>query len=308
MPSAIQYLKRSEIDDQRWDSCVRKATNGLAYAHTWWLDNMSPGWNALVTGDYDAIMPLTSKKKYGVHYLYQPWFTANLGVFFGEAGTGFTSDFLRAIPAFYKWWEIDLNENNFFTPDGLPKLEIRYRKNMLVAANKGYAAIFDNYSRLAKRKLNRAAENKLLIDTNYPPASAIEFYRQHYQQQHPGTTSHDYEQLVEACTQAERQQQLCCFGITRQQEVLAVYIVLKDLRYCYSLLGGSSPQGKTMGAFYLATDAALQTAAANGLQFRFEGSDIPGIAYFNRQFGANEITYPHLKMNGLPSIIKLFKN
>ena len=78
---AIQYLKRSGIDTAKWNACIDAASNGLIYGYSFYLDTMSKHWDALVMGDYTAVMPLTWKSKYGIHYLYQPFFAASLGVF-----------------------------------------------------------------------------------------------------------------------------------------------------------------------------------------------------------------------------------
>ena len=61
----IRYIQHEEIDKAKWDSCIANAGNSLIYGYTWWLDNISPGWHALVLNDYDAVMPLTWRKKYG---------------------------------------------------------------------------------------------------------------------------------------------------------------------------------------------------------------------------------------------------
>ena len=77
----IKYISYAEIDKQKWDSCIQHAVNGLIYAYSWYLDAMAENWDALVLGDYETVMPLTWNKKYGVHYLYQPYFCASLGIF-----------------------------------------------------------------------------------------------------------------------------------------------------------------------------------------------------------------------------------
>jgi len=62
---AIQYLTNHEIDKVKWDECINSASNGLIYAYSFYLDHMSKHWDALVLGDYNAVMPLTWNKKYG---------------------------------------------------------------------------------------------------------------------------------------------------------------------------------------------------------------------------------------------------
>ncbi|MGZ8544622.1 MAG: hypothetical protein ACXWV0_04965, partial [Flavisolibacter sp.] len=77
----IQYLEQSAINRTLWDQCIDKAGNGLVYAYSWYLDRMADHWDALVLNDYEMVMPLPCRRKYGFYYLYQPFLTAQLGLF-----------------------------------------------------------------------------------------------------------------------------------------------------------------------------------------------------------------------------------
>jgi hypothetical protein len=77
----IRHLKHSEIDLQKWDSCVQNAANALVYAESWYLDIVSPHWEALVADDYEYVMPLPVKRKFGIPFLVQPPLSQQLGVF-----------------------------------------------------------------------------------------------------------------------------------------------------------------------------------------------------------------------------------
>ena len=89
---AIQYVPYQHIDKRKWDACIDNAGNGLIYGCSFYLDAMAKHWDALVLGDYEAVMPLTWNKKYGIHYLYQPFFTSSLGLF----GKNISGDLLNA--------------------------------------------------------------------------------------------------------------------------------------------------------------------------------------------------------------------
>jgi hypothetical protein len=54
-------------------------------------------------------------------------------------------------------------------------------------------------------------------------------------------------------------------------------------------------------------DHFIQDHAGKKLLLDFEGSDIKNLAWFYRSFGAKEEKYPGIKLNKLPSIVKLFK-
>ena len=109
----IHYLTYRQIDKTKWDACIDNAPNGLVYAYSYYLDSMAKNWDALVLSagpdtstEYEAVMPLTWNKKYGIHYLYQPAFTACLGVFGKNITVDMLNRFLLAIPPRFKYWDI----------------------------------------------------------------------------------------------------------------------------------------------------------------------------------------------------------
>jgi len=77
----IRHLRHSEIDKEKWDAALSKCHQPLLFAQSWYLDLVSPKWGALIRGDYEEMMPLPVKSKFGFKYLVQPNFTAQLGVF-----------------------------------------------------------------------------------------------------------------------------------------------------------------------------------------------------------------------------------
>src|SRR6187549_1394953 len=104
----IQYLSHKEIDKTKWDACIEQASNGLIYPYSFYLDAMAKHWDALVLNDYEAIMPLTWNRKYGFYYLYQPAFTASLGIFGSQVNEHLVSSFLDAIPLKFRLIEVAL--------------------------------------------------------------------------------------------------------------------------------------------------------------------------------------------------------
>ena len=77
----ITYLTYQEIDKAKWDDCINQSINKLIYAESVYLDAMAENWDAIIMNDYEAVMPLTWKKKFGIKYLYQPAFIQQGGIF-----------------------------------------------------------------------------------------------------------------------------------------------------------------------------------------------------------------------------------
>ena len=308
MNKDIQYLKRSEIDIVKWDACIEK-NKGLIYAYSWWLDHMASHWDALVLNDYEAVMPLTWRRKYGFYYLYQPFFTASLGLFGSKEQPIDIVDFLQTIPPKFKFRDIDINETHTLQEaNAVAGLTVHKRLNLLLDLGKSSSALKNQYSRLAKRSLEKANRHHIIIVRNDTPEDIITLYRKAYNTAHPGITGKDYHSLITCCNMAGKKNHLKTYTAhTPGGEVVAFYIVLYDNNFVYSLVGGSTAKGKSTGAFYLLTDAAIQDHAGTGKIFRFEGSDVPGIAFFNRQFGPAKAFYLHLKMNSLPFPVNILK-
>ncbi|HEX3079625.1 MAG TPA: hypothetical protein VHQ04_04145 [Puia sp.] len=305
--SDIRYLERNEIDTVRWDDCIRKAPNGLIYARSFYLDAMAENWSALVSGDYQYVMPLTWNKKAGFKYLYQPYFTKSLGVFGSSSQSIEISSFLNAIPDIYRYWDIDLNENNFVSMD-IPKLRQRTRRNYLLSLANNYEQISQQYKRLANRMTRKAMEGQVQVVRDESPALIIRLYRRDYANRHKKISGSVYEKLSNCSANAfENNLAETYLAKSPSGETLAYYMILKDEHFIYSLLGGSTREGKQKGAFYLLTDAIIRDHAGTNKIFRFEGSDIPGISFFDNLFGPERISYQHLVMNKLPFLIRYFK-
>ena len=298
----IQYLRQSDIDKLKWDRCIQSVNDGLVYNYSWCLDIMCPQWDGLVLNDYEAVMPLTWKKKYGIAYLYQPFFVAQSGITAKTSSSALTDAFISAVPARFKFIDIDLHETN----DTAQYTSFCHRRvNLLLDTRLDYKIVSGEYHRLANRMIRKAAAAEVVVETGNDIAASIDFYRNHYQLK--GVRQRDYDRLITMLNKALENDQLVSLVAKKSGVLLAVYLLLKDDHYVYSVIGGSSPEGKEYAAFYLLTDYAIKLICGTGRQFRFEGSDLPGIANFNRQFGATPVYYNHLALNRLPFPLNLLK-
>jgi len=136
----IQYLTNKEIDKTLWNACIDKASNGLIYAYSFYLDAMVDNWDALILGNYEAVMPLPWRKKWGFYYLYQPAFVAQLGLFGNNLSSELLTAFLNAIPKKFGYWDFTLNHRNVFAVTGF---SLHQRSNFVLDLNKSYEVIFE---------------------------------------------------------------------------------------------------------------------------------------------------------------------
>ena len=131
----IRYINHTGIDKNRWDDCIAGSLNRRVYVYSWYLDIVCPGWDALVEDDYASVFPLTHNRKYGISYLFQPYFAQQLGLFSASTVTQEQLNrFIRAIPAKFRFVDIHLNSmNNFVTGVGDTLQRVNHELNIASA-------------------------------------------------------------------------------------------------------------------------------------------------------------------------------
>ena len=152
---SIQYLTQQQIDKDKWDACLDRAANKLVYGYSFYLDAMSKHWDGLVLNDYEAVMPLTWNKKYGIDYLYQPFCCAMLGVFGSGIHTADTTGFMQQVPRKFRYWDIYLNPSN---TAGNGAFNFYERKNYTLALGQPYIQLYHNFSNNIKRNIKKSAQ------------------------------------------------------------------------------------------------------------------------------------------------------
>ncbi|MGB4844552.1 MAG: GNAT family N-acetyltransferase [Ferruginibacter sp.] len=300
----IKYLTYEQIDKTKWDNCIDNADNGLIYAYSFYLDSMSKNRDALVLNDYEAVMPLTWNKKYGVHYLYQPPFTACLGVFGKNLDAKTINAFLNAVPAKFKYWDIYFNAGNFFK---LNNFDLYERMNFVLDLNADYENLYKNYRDNIKRNIKKAEKLNLVINRNIAVADVMALAKDqsgdfaNFEQ----SDFSNFEKLYKLLHQKEK---ATSYGVyTKEKQLLASAVFLFSHNRAYYIMVGNHPNGKTLGASHALINAFIKDHAGENLLLDFEGSDISSLAFFYSSFGAVEEKYSAIRLNKLPAPLKWFK-
>lgn len=301
----IRYIHHHEIDFAKWDSCVDRSTNGLVYAYSWFLNEMSPGWDALVWKDYEAVMPLTKRKKWGISYLYQPAFCAELGIFSeSDLNKGLVVSFLQQIPKQFRYIDICLNRRNSFQISDFPFI---YRRNFVLPLRHSYEEIEKKYITNHRRNIKKADGAGLQLTSDVAIEEAVLMSRR-VMKEVAEVPENDWQSFIRLFNKAQSMQAAVCVGVQDRNGVLLnTAVFFKSHKFWYYLLAGSTEEGKTAGAAHFLIDRFIAQYASSDLFLDFEGSDIESLAFFYRGFGAVEEPYPQLKLNKLPALIKWIK-
>jgi hypothetical protein len=297
----IQYLQQYEINKELWDRCIDKATNGLIYGYSFYLDHMADHWDGLILGDYEAVMPLPWRKKYGVYYLYQPFLTAQLGLFGKQMSAELLSHFLHAIPAKFRLWEFSLNQGNVFSVNGFHLYE---RTNYVLDLNKPYDELYGSYRDNSKRNNRKSVQYGCHQVTDIHINKILQLVQQFT----PGSTESDLARFVNLYYHLKSKGKAKTYGIvSKQGELVSSCVFIFSHNRAYYILVGNHPNGKTLGASHALIDSFIRDHAGQNLLLDFEGSDMRNLAFFYSSFGAREEKYTAIKRNMLPWYAKLLK-
>lgn len=298
--SHIIYLQQSQIDKIKWDNCISSAENGLIYGYSFYLDCMSKHWDALVLNDYEAVMPLTWNMKYSIRYLYQPFLTAQLGVFGKSVSRELVNDFIAAIPSSFRYIDIYLNYGN-------EAKNTRTRNNYILDLNKSYESLYENYRENIQRNIKKANQHGCSIKNDVEIENVIDLAILQMRSQNE-ESKENIERFRKLYQLLKTKNMVTTFGVfSTENKLLASAVFFFSHYRAYYILVGNHPEGKTTGASHALIDGFIKDHAEKNILLDFEGSDIPNLAFFYSSFGATLETYPVLKINRLPFYLRWIK-
>lgn len=307
----IKYLRNSELDIVKWDQCITNAFNGNAYALSWYLDIVHEGWEALVEDDYQRVMPLTVAKKFGITYLFQPYFTQQLGVYsVKKLNPDIIRKFIKHIPEHIKYMDIRLNSYNKPKNTGL---KLSPNKNYIQDLIKEYTKIASGYSTNTKRNLKKSLKHDLSIMKNIKPETVIELFRANRGQKLSKWNEMHYQKLKRLMYSAIFKGKGLVYGVfTPQNTLCAGAFFIKSNNRLIFLFSGSDKIARENNAMTFLIDSVIREFSPSQLVLDFEGSNDPNLARFYKGFGAKQIEYMGLEMNRLTfplnNLLKLYKS
>lgn len=297
----IQYLQHREINKQLWDQCIDKAENGLIYPYSFYLDTMAGSWDGLMLNNYEAVMPLPFRKKFGFYYLYQPFVTAQLGLFGNGIDANLFEAFLKTIPSKFRLWELSFNHRNLFQ---LQNFHLYERVNYVLDLNQPYQTVYEKYTNNIKRNIKKAMRHECYVKKEVEVAEIIQLAKHHS----ANALDKDYKNFSALFFLLKEKSAAKTYGVfSNQNTLMASCVFFFSHNRAYYILVGNHFNGKSFGASHALIDAFIKDHAGQNLKLDFEGSDIKSLAFFYSGFGAKEEKYAAIKWNRLPWYFKWLK-
>lgn len=302
---SIRFLPYQSIDPVKWNDCINRSPNGLIYSTTRFLNNLCENWNALVLGDYEAVMPLCPRKKAGINYLYQPAFIQQQGIISpNDISENFVAEFLKTAFNHYRYGDITLNFGNV-NPSNL-KADFSTRNNYLITLDGNASTKWLSDPYLSKR-YRRAEKNKLHIERSADFSGAVKRYADLYGKRLPYFRKEDYRAFTEVCRLFLENDQLSLTAVFKNDTWLGEILLLRFKDRWYNMISSVSEAGRKALANYFLFGNIIRELDGTGHTLDLEGSDHPGIGFFYKKMADLNQPYLAVHFNQLPFLMRIFK-
>ncbi len=299
---SIKYLSQQQIDKEKWNACIDQSPNKLIYAYSFYLDAMALHWDALILNDYEAVMPLTWKQKWGIKYLYQPPLTPQTGIFSVQPFSDeLIANFLAEAALHFKFAEIFFNYGNAYPA-------FKLCTNFILSLNSSYASIQSNYKTNLLRNLKKAASFNFTYSSNFDLQKALTLHQQYYGDRTPHVKEQDYNNFEKLCLWlAEKNEIVVRAVLNADGNLMAVAVLFFHNNRLYLIEPTTTNEGRDLQATHYLIDAIIQEFSEKEIILDMVGSDVPGIAQFYKSFGCIEQPFFFYSYNKLPWPLKILK-
>ncbi len=294
----IRFLKHSEIDPEKWNQAVRNSLFPNVLAEYELLTLLTDGdtWHALVENEYEAVMPLPTRQKGVLKYVYTPFFLPQMGIFSEhEITPQKTADFLYEISRHYVLADVLMNEK---TDSGHWEHEfVSHSLSLYIAYNELYSQFHENTKRNIKaaQKLQsrvtiqeeKVADIIALFRVNKGTESSV-----HFQDE-------DYARLQRIADYLLEHNLLEVYGVrTTDGQLAAGALFVKDGNRRWFWFSGRDNQLSDGKPMFLLLDTYIRDHAGSDLLLDFNGSSNPNVARLYQGFGGKRYTIPFVRQFG----------
>ncbi|WP_196885287.1 hypothetical protein [Aureivirga sp. CE67] len=292
----IKRFNKKDLNLEKYNNCIEKAENSRLYAFSWYLDIVAENWEVLVYGDYEVVMPLPIRKKYGIKYVYHPFWVLELGIFYLKKNKEVEKELLEYVSKKYLFSEFRLNSDNV--------LEGSLGNISLIDLRESYEVISKRYNKGRRKDMKRAVNSHLNFSQKGNMEDLIKMFRENIGGRVSNIQDADYENLkkiIKFCLENNLGE---LYTVEDESfNIVAIGFFLLHKNKVTTLITATDFNNRKNGANTFLLDSVVRKHIGKELFFDFGGSNIPSIADFFNSFGAEETHYTLFK-SGMLSKIK----
>ena len=280
----IKYIKRQDLDVDKYDKCIETSLQSRVYAFSWYLDIVADNWDVLVLDDYNVVMPIPWNKKYGLKYITQPFFCQQLGIFsIDKISKEIENNLLKKIPKIFVKVSLNYNSDNYFGHKMVAK------KNYILELKDTYLNLFKSFSKGRKHASKVGVKNSLLIK-NTSILSLIKIQEEFY-----NYTDYSKEKLEKLSTYILENNKGCILGVYKDEVLVGGAFFLHNKSRITYLFSSFTTKGRELQASSFLLSSIIKKYENSNLILDFEGGNMANIGSFYKSFGAKIEQYYFFK-------------
>ena len=286
------------------------------YACTWYLDCVSPDWNALVwpsAQNYRVVMPLPVKKKWGLSVVQQPLSCQYLGLFSREEIAEETMGvFLESLSRHFSYISVyDFHPRH--TPllrNILPaysEFEFNEKVTHWLSLDKTYAEVANKYNGDRRKNLKRARKYDWECFESQDVEPLVSLFRENHASKIQNVKESAYEQLRSLTDIILEKAAGTIRYASLRGEIHAGIMILKQNGMGIYIFNAADAVGRKGNARTFLLDQYFREAAGQLENFDFESPEVASIADFYESFGVEKQMLISIKKNRLPFPFRQFQ-
>ena len=308
----IKHLSHSQINKAAWDDCIHHASNGLIYALSWYLDIVSPGWEAIIAIEdrtYVICLPLPVRSKLGATYILQPSFCQQLGLFFRYQPDESSAEAIISslLQKYFYIPRLSFNTHNTFIdfPDR-PPLTVGTRETHLLSLNHSYDELSKHYHRTRRYEIKQAKKKQLKIIPSDDIGPLINIYQKYIEHKVPGAGHDPGQSLLRRL-----------FAAIAQRATYKLYYVQEDdgsvscgcwfvfyKNTIIYLFNAATDLARDDNGRSLIIDHLIHEHQNTGYTLDFETPPKDSLAFFYQSFGSSPTPFYHIHYYNVPKAIQ----
>jgi hypothetical protein len=276
------------------------------FSRDWWLDVVCrvDNWDVILIKENDIVQAALPYYLLRRHIISMPCYTQTMGIWFAPHADDMKpisvqehrQSLCNQIIERLKPYKSFLQRFHYDFTDWLPFYWSGYaqttRYTYLLKDLKNLDCLWDNMSQQTRRNIKKAIERfHITVKQGIPIGDFMQVNRQTFERQGKKNTQDIkvLQRLIEVCRQ--RKQGDLWGGYDPEGRIHAAVFVVWQRQSAYYLAGGGDTELRQSGAHSLVLWEAIQYTAAFSDVFDLEGSMLPGVERFFREFGGIQTPY-----------------
>ncbi|MGN6646653.1 MAG: hypothetical protein ACTHJT_08985 [Cytophaga sp.] len=298
----VKHVLHQELDLEKWDALILQCADADPFLLSSWLNIAAPGWSAFVADDYKAVFPVFSNKKLLGMFFDLPNFVQKISLY----GDQSYADEIKQ--------QLTLLQQNFkyicYTTDATLVEEKQYtspRRHQLLELKDGIRFP----TKVWGRNIRKAQSAELTALTAVPTEFFVAALKKELKEKGNPYKQSDYVILQQLADMAIAKGYGFIEGIKDCNGVFTCgqfYIYIHGRIYLVACFSNEAARQHSL-LHYLLYKIIQQKYEQDGiLRVHFGGSNLPVIADFNKNFGAQDEQFVLVYKNRLPFPFRIFKH